>query len=139
MSVSYILIPVLVVFVTVTYGVSRAMAGVWVQHRVKLALLEKYENQPELFDSSREIGELVEKQERASKPSSRQDYAVTGVLLAAIGLGCIAVGRFIAVGTLAVGIYVGGITCVVLGIVIALFGILIRSLSKNTLAEPVKG
>lgn len=132
----FIVVSLVVVIVTFTYGVARSLLHVWLEHRVKLALLEKYERHPELFDSSQEVLDLLATQERAAKKTGRQDYAVTGVLLSLIGIGCVIAGRIIGLGKLAVGIYLGGITCIILGVLIALLGLLIRALGKNTLTQP---
>ena len=130
------LVPLLLVVAAFTYGVARSLLRVWLDHRLKLSILQKYEAHPELFDSSQEVLDLLARQDKPSKRSQPQDYAMTGILLAVLGAGGVAAGHIIALGNLAVGLYVGGIVCLVLGILIALLGFLIRALGKNTLADP---
>ena len=79
--------------------------------------------------------ELIQRQESRIGPPFEQDYTVTGIALAVLGFGCVVAGRFIGLGEFAVGIYIGGMVCVALGILIALLGALIRSLAGAGLAE----
>lgn len=130
-----ILVTLLVVAVTFTYGVARSLLQVWLEHRLKMALLEKYEEHPELFESSEEALDLLAAQRGGARKTGRQDYTVTGVILSLVGVGCIVAGRIIGVGQFAVGVYLGGLFCAALGVLIALLGLLIRALSKNTLSE----
>lgn len=130
-----ILVTLLVVVVTFTYGVARSLLQVWLEHRLKLALLEKYEAHPEIFESSEEALAVLAAQRRGDKKPARQDYTVTGVILSVLGLGGVVAGRIIGVGQFAVGVYLGGLFCAALGVLIALLGLLIRALGKNALAE----
>lgn len=134
MSSIYV-IPLGIVIVAVTFGVARALLRVWLDHRLKLALLEKYESHPELFDSADEIATLSAQRDQLEKVPQRQDYTVTGIILTLMGVCCILAGRVIGVGKLAVGIYTGGFICVVLGILMGLVGLLIRALAKNAFAQ----
>ena len=129
-----ILIPLLVVIAGFSYSVLRSMLQVWLDHRVKIALLKKYEGNPELFESHQEVIDVINEQQGLVKRPARQDYLMTGSMLSAIGIGCIVAGKIIAVGRLAVGMYLGGIVCLVLGILILLLGILIRALRRDPVA-----
>ncbi|HRK34434.1 MAG TPA: hypothetical protein PLJ47_07540, partial [Candidatus Hydrogenedentes bacterium] len=55
---------------------------------------------------------------------------MTGLLLALIGLGFAVGGRLMRSGEVAVGIYLGGVLCLVLGLVIALLGFIIHVMTK---------
>lgn len=135
MNTWFILVPLVVVIITFTYGVARSLLRVWLEHRLKLALLEKFEQHPGLFDSSDEVMDLLAKQEAIAKTQNVQDYTLTGLILALIGLGSVAAGRILEIGNIAVGIYIGGFVCIVLGVLIGLMGILFRSLRKNDFGE----
>ena len=124
-----IIVPLALVVFVVLYGIVRAIGRIWLDHSIRLALLEKAQQKPELLDSASELfGALMGIP--VSRTASRQDYAVTGVALALIGIACGVAGRYIRMGRLAVGIYIGGLVCIVLGVLITLAGVLIRSFSR---------
>jgi hypothetical protein len=138
MNPFYILIPLVVVLATVTYGVVRALGRIWLDHRIRLALLDKLQEKPELLESYTELQRILANlpEGRAGRP--RQDYALTGVVLAAIGIGCAVAGQCSGAGRLAVGLYVGGWICIVLGVILALIGIFIRRIARNLVSIPRK-
>lgn len=113
-----------------TYAVARTFAQLWAIHRRKVAIFQKYEEDPRAFGSSQEVIEQILEQERLNQRAVRQDYAITGTCLAAIGLTGVFVGRLLGYGEVAVGLYIGGIGCIVLGVAIALLGYLIRALTR---------
>lgn len=133
----YILIPLVVVMAAVTYGIARALGHIWLDHRIKLALLDRLQAKPELIESYAEVQRIL-----AGVPDGRtgrhQDYAVTGVILAAIGVACVVGGQSLGVGRLAVGLYIGGWVCIVLGVVLALIGLFIRRLARSLVTSPKK-
>jgi len=124
-------LPLVLVIVTVIYGVFRNLGRIWLDRSVRLALLEKIERKPDMVDSFQEILETLGGVRPNAPRSMRQDYTVTGVILAGMGVACMVFGRGLRVGQLAVGLYVGGIACVVLGVFLALAGIVIRRLAKS--------
>jgi hypothetical protein len=126
----FILIPLVIVLITIFYGVLHALFRSWLDYRVKLAFLDKLERNPQLTASVAEI-ESVLKAGSDSASDRRQNYAVTGLLLAAIGVACVIVGRLLHTGEIAVGTYLGGFVCVLLGIVVGLLGLLIRLISQG--------
>jgi len=123
--------PLLIVSAAVTYGVFRALGRVWLENKVRLALLEKLQDKPELVENFREVQGLLAGMDVAKHARTRQDYTLTGVLLSIIGLGCTFLGRGIGVGRLAVGVYVGGLACIALGVVLAFMGLLIRLMARS--------
>jgi hypothetical protein len=127
----FILIPLVLVLTTVTYGVIRALGRIWLDHQMKLALLERLQEKPELIESFQELQTILDRAPGTAGAGNHQDYRLTGIILAAIGVGCAAVGRGLGVGRFAVGAYVGGCICVVLGFVLLLAGLLIRWLSRH--------
>ncbi len=116
------------------YGVSRTFVQLWAIHRKKVAILRRYEENPSAFQSSQEVIEQISAQELRNQSAVRQDYAITGTGLAAIGITALLIGRVLAYGQVAVGLYVGGIACVGLGLVIALIGYLVRALTRPLVA-----
>ena len=113
-----------------TFAVARTFARLWAIHRRKIGILQKYEQDPRAFTSSQEVLDLIAEQEQLDRRSVRQDYAITGTCLAAIGLASVFLGRFLGYGEAAVGLYVGGIGCIALGVFIALLGYLVRALTR---------
>jgi len=134
-----VVIPLVAVAAALLYGVFRSLGRIWLDHSIRLALLEKVEHKPQLLESLHELEQVL----AAGFPEgyrfpSRQDYRLTGVILAGIGLACALGGRSLRVGTLAVGLYVGGLTCVGLGVALFLIGLLIRRLARGPVLKPNK-
>ena len=112
------------------YGVCKTFVQLWAIHRRKVAILRRYEENPSAFHSSQEVIEQISAQERRNQRAVRQDYTITGTGLAVIGIAALLIGRVLAYGHVAVGLYIGGIACVGLGVLIALIGYLVRALSR---------
>ena len=119
---------VLLIMAVVVLGITRALVQTWVDHRVRLVLLESLEQSPESHSTAVQMLENLEK----VSLRRRHDYALTGVILAVLGLAGTAYGRFVGIGRLAVGMYTGGMICVGLGFVLALVGLLIQYLASGT-------
>ncbi len=130
MNPLFILLPLLGVIAAVAYGVMRALGRIWIDHRVKLALLEKLQDRPEVLESFNEIQGALAGVSNGNTPSNRQDYTLTGIFLCLIGIGCAILGRAWGIGSIAVGLHIGGWVCIAIGVVIAFLGILIRRLSR---------
>jgi hypothetical protein len=131
MNALFILLPLLAVIAAVAYGVMRALGRIWLDHRVKLALLEKLQDKPEVLESFQEIQGILAGVSTGNVNPNRQDFTVTGIFLSLIGIACAIIGWSWGVGTLAVGIHVGGWVCIVLGMALASLGLLIRWLSRS--------
>ena len=52
-----------------------------------------------------------------------------------IGVACLLLGLKLRIGQIAVGFSVGGVGCIVLGLVIGLAGLLVRALTKDPIAK----
>lgn len=100
-----------------------------------MAILRRYEENPSAFHSSQEVIEQISARELCNQRAVRQDYTITGTGLAVIGITALLIGRVLAYGHVAVGLYIGGIACVGLGVLIALVGYLVRALTRP-LVEP---
>jgi hypothetical protein len=118
-------------FLGVGLGILRAIVQTWVDHRVRLVLLENLEQHP---DSREAAQKMLADLDHISR-RKRHDYTLTGILLALIGLGCATYGRFVGLGRLAVGMHVGGMVCVALGVLLALLGLLIYYLAGHAKDE----
>ena len=138
MNPFYIVIPLVVVLATVTYGIVRALGHIWLDHRIRLALLDKLQEKPELLESYTELQRVLANAPEGRAGRTHQDYALTGALLAAIGVGCALAGESNGAGRLAVGLYAGGWICIVLGVILALIGFFIRRLARNLITLPKK-
>jgi len=135
MNAYFVLIPLLVVLVSFTYGVARTLIRIWLDHRIKIKLLEQIEANPALAHSSEDAQSLLERHEDASTPLPGQDYRLTGLALLTLGIVGVIAGRIIGLGNTAVGIYLGGFVCIVLGLLIAMLGVLFKALGKSTLED----
>lgn len=134
METLFILIPLAVILVTVLYGVLQALVQAWLDYRVRLTFLEKLEHNPQLAATSADLTNIVVAGSSNQGYSPKQNYAVTGLILAGIGLVCVGAGRFLRLGEVAVGAFLGGMACVFLGLIIALLGFIIRVASRSTSA-----
>ena len=125
MNSAWILLLLLIVLAAFAFGVMRTLLRIWLDQRVRLAVWEKTGEPPD--DNLDAIPGIPE----ARRELSKQDYVVTGALLAALGLAGVIAGQIIGLGNLAVGLYLGGFVCIGLGILILLLGFLIRTLARS--------
>ncbi len=137
MGTVLIVLPLVIAVVTVLYGVIDSLLRSWFDHRAKLALLEKIEKEPELLDRIDGLGSLLA--DRPGNKIARQDYLVTGLILLGIGVLAVVTGLTLRFGEAAVGTYLGGIVCILIGILLALAGLLLRSLSRDPISALKKG
>jgi hypothetical protein len=119
------------VLVTLLYGVLYAILRAWLDYRVKMKVLETLDADPNLLRGDDRLAEVLTTDATPDLPKPRQDYALTGLLIAAIGIGCILFGRLLRVGDVAVGTYLGGVLCLLLGLVMAGLGAVIKVLSRD--------
>lgn len=118
-------IPLLLALVAVILAVTRSMVSAWFNYRVKLELLRKLEQDPELVNSPEEMQALLATGLPAS-PSDNPDYALTGTALGIIGIGCVLFGRMLRVGQFAAGMFWGGMACIAIGLLLVLIGVILR-------------
>lgn len=135
MNVPIFIIPLLLsIALLFCYGVGRTFLQLWAIHRKKVAILRRFEENPSAFESSQEVIEQISAQEQRNQRAVRQDYTITGTGLALIGITALLIGRVLAYGQIAVGLYIGGIACVGLGVLIALVGYLVHALTRPLVA-----
>lgn len=129
-----IILPLVMVIITMVATIVRNIARAWLDHHVKLALLDQLERKPELLKSVDELEAFLDTSPREEEGGAGPvDFLLTGALLAGIGLVCAVLGGMFS-GRQAVGVYIGGVICAVLGFVLAVVGVAIRFLSRT----PVK-
>ncbi len=109
------------------YIIARHIGRAWVDHRVRMVLLERLEARPELMD---EVQDVIAR-ENSKVREKGQDPVLTGVILALIGVFCVVAYAIAGGGLWAVGAYWGGVACVALGFILALLGLLIRFLTRG--------
>ena len=130
MTVVLVLLLLVLVFATVLFGVLRALTRTWLDYRLRLSLLDKLEHASLSNKTPEEVERVLETAIPPIEAMPRQDYAITGLLLAAVGLAMFMVGSSLRVGQLAMGTYYGGATCILLGVLLALAGFIIRVLRR---------
>ena len=126
-------LPLLIVLVALAYLVIRSIGHVWLEHRVKLLLLEKLGRKPELLRSLDELEELMEPSSSENGGRPKLDFSLMGLFLALIGTGCVVLYSTVGAGQWAVGVYWGGLVCVVLAFLLVLLGAMLRFLSRSPL------
>ena len=125
-----IIIPLVAVIATMTATIVRNIARAWLDHHVKLALLDQLERKPGLLRSLDELQVLLDTSPGEEQAESQMDFLLTGAILAGVGLVCAVLGALFS-GRQAVGVYIGGVICVVLGFMLAMVGLAIRFLART--------
>lgn len=128
---TYILaIPLVAAAITLAYIILREMTRVWLDHRVKMALLERLEHKPELLYSFKELQDLLDDRPAPVAQNSKADLTQTGVFLAIIGLVSVILYGLVGRSQWAVGAYFGGVACVVIGFILTTVGLVARILRR---------
>ena len=128
---TYILaIPLIAATITLGYIILREMTRVWLDHRVKMALLERLEHKPDLLYSFQEVQELLDDSPPPVERNRKIDITQTGVFLALIGLISVILYGVAGRSQWAVGAYFGGVACVVIGFLLTTIGLVIRILRR---------
>ena len=127
----YILsIPLLVAVVTLVYIILREMTRVWLEHRVKMLLLERLEDRPDLLYSFQDLQQLLDGRPADKESAGKSDLSVTGLFLALIGIIFVIVNAVIGSSQWGVGAYFGGVACVGIGFILTTIGLVARLLRR---------
>ena len=126
-----ITVPLVLVLAGMAYTIASNVVRLWLDHRVKLKLLEKLESRPDLLRSFDELHNLLDDSPHWEEEKRQVDYLITGVMLGLIGVACAVLSQTLGAGRSAVGIYFGGVACVALGFILSLVGLLTRFLAKT--------
>ncbi|MBI4557935.1 MAG: hypothetical protein HY706_10165 [Candidatus Hydrogenedentes bacterium] len=121
----------LIVLAALLYGLVRSLIQSWLDYRLRVTFLERTEKDPDvlrpLLDNETALARWV----NPPRPVNRQDYALTGLFLGLLGAVGIVCGFLMGGDRTALGVYLGGVACMVLGLLLALFGLLLRSMRKS--------
>ena len=129
MNTLLVLLPLIIVLMLLAYTVIRNIARLWLDHRVKVALLERFEQRPDLVHSVEELHDLLEG--HSSTPEEPKiDYLITGVVLAVLGIGFVVFNGLLGRTYWAAGAYFGGVVCVALGFLLAMTGLILRFMQQ---------
>ncbi|MBI1319802.1 MAG: hypothetical protein GC168_12775 [Candidatus Hydrogenedens sp.] len=126
-----ITVPLALVLLGLGYTILSNVLHLWLDHHVKLKLLEKLESRPELLRSFDELRDLLDDSPKAEEERAQIDYLITGVVLGLMGVVFAISSQTMGVGRMAVGFYFGGVACVALGFILSLVGLLTRFLSRT--------
>ena len=125
-----IIIPVFLLLGGIGYLLMRNAVRVWVDHRVKQGLLEKFEHNPELLDSFDDLQEYLDSWEELAQSPPLVDPLLMGVLLSSFGLVISLLTWAFGHGQWATSSYIGGLITVVIGFMLTLVGLSIRYLLR---------
>ena len=131
MRVSLMTIPMILAIVALLYVVFRSLLRTWIEHRVRMTILERAEQNPEML-------KLVEESQSSRNiPTHGQhrpgaDPAITGLILGLMGFVFVLINGLLGRTQWAVGAYFGGVACVVVGFVLAAVGLLARVLDSTS-------
>jgi hypothetical protein len=123
-------IPLVVAVVALVYIILREMTRIWLEHRVKMLLLARLEDKPNLLYSADELQELLDGRPQYDLKKSKSDLVMTGLFLSAIGLLFVLFNAIIGSSQWAVGAYFGGVACVVIGFLLTTIGLAVRLLRR---------
>lgn len=123
-------IPLIAAFAALIYLIVREILRVWLDHKVKVMLLERLEGHPEVLHSFQELQELLDGTPSREKRGKNPDLLLTGVFLALIGIVAVVAYAMVGRSQWAVGAYFGGVACVVIGFILTTFGLLTRYLNR---------
>ena len=131
MRVSVLILPFLLALAAFLYVVFRSLVRAWIDHRVRMAILEKVEHKPELLRAFEELEESSPPEPADQPEPPKSDLTLTGVSLTVIGVIFVLVNGVLGKSQWAVGAYFGGVACIVLGFVLCSVGLLVRFLEHS--------
>ncbi len=131
MDRSVLILPFLLALAVFLYVVFRSLIRAWIDHRVRMAILEKVEHKPELLRAFEELEQAAEPEPADPEETQKADMTLTGVSLTVIGVIFVLVNGVLGKSQWAVGAYFGGVACIVLGFVLCSVGLLVRFLQNS--------
>jgi len=125
-----IVVPLLLGIIALGYTVAANLLRVWMNHRVKMALLEQLQADPDRRDGLEHLQELVNSGTAGSNRGQWVDHGTVGVTLATIGI-LSALGAWCCGGQgWTAGAFIGGVICVAVGFILTLLGLITRYLAR---------
>jgi hypothetical protein len=138
MKTILIVAPLLVGIIILLYTIIANLLRVWLDHRIKLALLEKLQHDPHAPATAEELRALLDEHSVDAERKPHVDYVIVGAALSFIGF-CTALAAYIlGHGQSSAGVYFGGVVCVAVGGILALLGLLIRYLKRLPIDSELK-
>ena len=129
---SLLVIPVLLALVMLVYIIMRSLIRAWIEHRVRMAILEKAEKHPELLSAFEErSAEAKEVSLQENPEAPKVDITLVGVSLTVIGIVFVVFNSALGKSQWGVGAYFGGVACVVIGFLLVTIGLLLRFLEQG--------
>ncbi|HOV61166.1 MAG TPA: hypothetical protein PK349_08905 [Candidatus Hydrogenedentes bacterium] len=130
-----LIIPPVLALIYLIWVVARSIFTSWLEYRIRLALLQRAEQHPELLQLLEDVpdnGLLANATSPETAQDTRQqiDLTLTGVSLTVIGLVFVIFNGMLGRSQWAVGAYFGGVACVVIGFLLATLGILLHFLER---------
>lgn len=120
------LVLLLLIALTVAVALFRSLFRLWLDYRIRMAVLDKIEVGPHSVRSPEDVDGLMTSLAPGDDGShARANRVATGLFIALFGLLSIAVGRGLRVGPIAVGLDMGGWVLLALGLLAALLGSLV--------------
>lgn len=114
----------LLIAATVAVALFSVVFRLWLDYRVRMAVLHKLEVGPQEVRTPADIdGIMASLDPAARRNESRGDRLYTGLFIAVFGVLSIVLGRAMRVGPVAVGLDMGGWTLIALGAALSLFGL----------------
>ncbi len=138
MKTILIVAPLLVGIVILLYTIIANLLRVWLDHRIKMAILERLQHDPHAPGTAEELQALLDEHSVEAVRKNHVDYVIVGAVLASIGF-CTAFAAYIlGHGQSSAGVYFGGVVCVAVGGILALLGLLLRYLKRLPIDSELK-
>jgi hypothetical protein len=114
-------------------------SGVVRANRLRTHELKRAEESPGLSSGPSEpVLRALQRADADALRAAREDYALTGAVLAGMGAVAMFGGRAAAYGQWAVGLYTAGTLAIVAGVGLAIFGAVLRLLARPILDPPAQ-
>lgn len=123
----WIVLLLLAGIIALGYTVVANLLRVWLNHRVRLALLEAAEPRP---GHAGEVDSLVRGAAPVAGRPPLVDHVTLGVTLAVLGSASALLAWFLGGRSWMAGAFLGGVACIALGFLLTLLGLLMRYLSR---------
>lgn len=121
---------IILIVITVLVGVVRSIVRLWLDYRVRMAVITRIDGPAQPLQHPDDVQNVIDiitgQAQRA-----RANHLLTGVFLAAIGLATMGAGRALRIGPVAVGLDLGGLTCIGLGLAFAFIGAVFHFLERR--------
>ncbi|MBX3177810.1 MAG: hypothetical protein KF886_10640 [Candidatus Hydrogenedentes bacterium] len=136
MKTLWIVLPLLAGIIALAYTVVANLLRVWLNHRVRLALLEAAEPGPGHSGEPPEVESLVCGAAPVAGRPPLVDHVTLGVTLAVLGSASALIAWFLGGQPWMAGAFLGGVACIAVGFLLTLLGLLMRYLSRLPAAPP---